>query len=230
MHGQTPGADAAEELASLRMNGWDSVRAWSFIRSSRGYRTAWRRRSPPPGLPELAPFPVRLQTAVDMVAMEWGLLAWEDPYSDQGPISPFWAGTTTPDGVVTSEAPPLAVLAAEGNAALSGLRLGDGTLIVRIERSGEAAQVRIPGGKAFPEEGGLLLVREVARIEDVWSAVPAPLPGRVRGTGMASFCWRWRPRPKAERIVRSPSRSGVRNGSMRNTTPTAGCTRGSSAA
>ena len=61
------------------MNGWDGVRAWRFIRASGGYRKAWRRHNPPPGLPEQAPFPVRLQTGVDLAALEWGMFAWEGP-------------------------------------------------------------------------------------------------------------------------------------------------------
>ena len=212
-----------------RMNGWDAIRAWRFIRASKGYRKAWRRRVPTPGLPEAAPFPVRLQTAADLAALEWGMGAWENPYEEDGPLTPFWARIAMPDGMVTQDARPLAALAAEGGASLSGLRLGDGSLLLRIERNGAAAQLRISGGAAFPSDGGLLLVREVARIEDVWSGVPAPRLGRVRGTGTASFCWRWRARPRAGHTGRSPSRSGGRSGSMRNTTLMAGCTPGSSA-
>ena len=51
--------------------------------------------------------------------------------------------------------------------------------MLRIERNGAAAQIRIPGGEAFPEESGLLLVREVERIEDIWPSVPTP-----RGNGI----------------------------------------------
>ena len=165
------------------MNGWDGVRAWCFIRASGGYRKAWRRYNPPPGLPEQAPFPVRLQTGVDLAALEWGLFAWEDPYAER-PLAPFWACARMSDGMVTPSARSLAALAAEGGAALAGLRIGDGSLILKIERNGAAAQVRIPGGAAFPADGGLSLVREVARIEDVWSGVPVPWRGR--GTGIAT--------------------------------------------
>ena len=161
------------------MKGWDGVRAWRFIRASEGYRKAWRRHNPPLGLPEPAPFPVRLQTGVDLAALEWGMFAWEDPYAER-PIAPFWVRAQMSDGMVTPDARPLAALAAEGGAALAGLRIGDGSLILKIERKGAAAQVRIPGGGAFPADGGLLLVREVARIENVWSGVPAPRRGRVR--------------------------------------------------
>ena len=201
-------------------NGWDGVRAWRFIRASRDYRKAWLRRVPPPGLPEPAPFPVRLQTAVDLAALEWGMHAWENPYAEDGPLAPFWARAAMPDGMVAPGAAPFARVAAAGNASLSGLRLGDGALILRIERNAAAAQVRIPDGAAFPEDGGLLLVREVAQIEDVWSGIPAPRSGRVRGTGIASFCRCWRARPKAGRTGRSPRTSGARPESTRNTTPT----------
>ena len=51
-----------------QVRGWDALRAWRFIRASRAYRGAWAKRLPMPGLPERAPFPVRLQTAADLAA------------------------------------------------------------------------------------------------------------------------------------------------------------------
>ncbi len=48
-----------------RVGGWDALRAWRFIRASKAYRTAWRKRRPMPGLPERGPFPIRLQTSAD---------------------------------------------------------------------------------------------------------------------------------------------------------------------
>jgi len=36
----------------------DGARAWQALRRLPAYRYAWRRRRPPPGLPERAPFPV----------------------------------------------------------------------------------------------------------------------------------------------------------------------------
>ncbi len=67
-----------------------------------------------------------------------------------------------------------------GRRALSGLRLGDGALMLRIEREGQSVKVRLPRGAVFPEDGGLLLVREVATIEGVWLGAPVPRPGRGR--------------------------------------------------
>ncbi len=211
------------------MTVWDPLRAWRFVRASKAYREAWRRHAPPPGLPEPAPFPVRLQTGVDLAALEWGLLAWEDPYASCA-LSPFWARAPMAEGMVAPGGPPLAALAAADGAALSGLRTADGALVVKVERPGRAVQLRIPGGGAFPEDGGLLFVRRVASMEDVWSGAAAPRPGRVRGTGIASFCWRWKARRRGFPTARSRRRSGARSGPGPSIAPTAGCIRGSSAA
>ena len=106
------------------------------------------------------------------------------------------------DGRVERNAVPLAALAAADQATLAGLRVGD-TLILKIEQDGAAVQVRIAGGGAFPADGGLLLVREVARIEDVWSGVPDPASGRGRGRRTKNCCSCWPARPKGCRGGRS---------------------------
>lgn len=212
-----------------RVKAWDEARAWRFIGASKAYRDAWRAHGSLPGLPEQAPFPVRLQTAADLAARRWGLLSWENPWA--GPAARlFWSGIAMWDGRVTRDALPLAALAAAGGAVLSGLRLGDGTLVLRIEREDRpAVQVRLAGGGRFPDDGGLVLVRRVLDIEDIWASGPGPCPGRGRGTGTTRFCWRWKARPKGSPTGRSRCWSGARRASMRNTNPTAGCTPGSSA-
>ena len=219
-----------------RVGGWDPLRAWRFIRASKAYREAWKRRRPTPGLPEQAPFPVRLRTAADAGALRWGMMAWEDPEAEH-PLAPFWAAAGVIDGEVAHDAAPLVRLAAEGGTALSGLRLDDGALMLRIEQPGRSMQVRLPAGSVFPEAcpgprsgGGLRLIREVERIEDVWLGAPVPRLGRARGTtATASFCWRSKARRKGSRSARSRCGSGAPNGSRNNGGRTAGCRRASSA-
>ena len=52
-----------------------------------------------------------------------------------------------------------------------------------IEHPGVSVSVPLPAGTVFPEDGELrlLIERDVARIEDVWSGLPAPRSGRARG-------------------------------------------------
>ncbi len=206
------------------VRGWDPVRAWRFVRASKAYRAAWERRDARPGLPERAPFPVRLRTDADAGAMRWGMLAWEDPDDPDGPLAPFWATAGVVAGEVSRDAPSLARLVAEGGASLSGLRLGDGALMLRTERDGRSVQVRVDGG-GFPDDAGLrlLLVREVAAIGDLWPGAPAP-PGRTRkaAAGTASCSLRWNARRRGSRGATSRCGSGAGNGSPRTGTPEAG--------
>ena len=87
-----------------QVRGWDALRAWRFIRASRAYRVAWVKRLPMPGLPERAPFPVRLQTAADLAATAWGMSAWEDPRAER-PLAPFWTQAGVIDGRVAPDRP-----------------------------------------------------------------------------------------------------------------------------
>jgi len=209
-----------------QLRGWDPLRAWRFIRASKAYRSAYAKRRPFPGLPERAPFPVRLRTAADAGAMRFGMMAWEDPYAAL-PLAPFWVHAGVVDATVTFDTPPLVRLAAEGGASLTGLRLDDGALMVRIESEGRAVQVRFADTGAFPEDGGLRLVqyREVETLADIWSGAPLPRPGRARGTAAtASFCWRSRRRRTGSRSATTRCASGSRRTSRRTTTPAAGCT------
>ncbi|MYK60340.1 MAG: hypothetical protein F4027_17665 [Rhodospirillaceae bacterium] len=188
-----------------------------------------------PGLPERGPFPIRLQTSADLAAMAWGMAAWEDPYAAL-PLAPFWASAGVIEGRVTHDLPPLVRLAAEGGAAIAGLRLADDALMLRIERPGVSVPVRLPAGTVFPEDGGLRLVveRDVARIEAVWAGLPVPRPGRARRrargtTATANSCWRWRARRKGSPGWNTRRGSSSRNWSKRNTIPAAGWTAASSA-
>ena len=100
---------------------------------------------------ELAPFPLRVQTSADLDAARWGLLAWEDPAVALA-ASPFWVDRQMPRGrfMETDDADPLPILAQldETGARLSGLRLLDGVLVLRIARGRKAGQVRLVDAQA----------------------------------------------------------------------------------
>ena len=129
---------------------------------------------------ESAPFPVRIQSKADRQALAWGLLAWEDPDRTNGPASPFWAEAPMLEAEWGVGPPPLAGLVAKAGGRLTGLRLADGTLVLKIENRSGAAQVRILPGAGF-ENGAGLVVRvgfghgeAVARLEDLGSLVGDP--------------------------------------------------------
>ena len=89
-------------------------RAWQFPCCNAGCRTVWRRRHPQPGLPEQAPFQVRLQTAADLAASRWGLLAWADPDEEDDPISPFWLKAPMLQIAISPDATQLRIPAGSG--------------------------------------------------------------------------------------------------------------------
>ena len=124
----------------------------------------------------------------------FGLHGFEDPFDEKGPLSPLW-----------SVAPMLEVAPVRtggpGLVELAGLRLADGTLILKLERGGRAQQVRIAAGGAFDSVRDTLKVtlnpasdwpRPLARAGDLWRLlrVPAPPTGRGRGPRMMSCCRR----------------------------------------
>ena len=139
----------------------DGARAWQILRRLPAYRYAWRRRRPQPGLPERAPFPVRLQTAVDLAAARFGLLAWENPYSEYGPVSPFWAVVPMTPAAVGPTATPLVGDATAPGLSVAGLRLVDGSLVLKLERGGAAVQFRLEPGDGFDAADGVLAQHDV---------------------------------------------------------------------
>ncbi|MCY3793773.1 MAG: hypothetical protein OXG51_05285 [Gammaproteobacteria bacterium] len=139
------------------MRSEDGARAWQILRRLPAYRYAWRRRRPRLGLPERAPFPVRLQTATDLAVARFGLLAWEDPFAEPGPVSPFWAVVPMMPAAAGPRATPLAGDLTAPGLSIAGLRLTDGSLVLKLERAGAATQFRIePGGGFDPGDGVLV--------------------------------------------------------------------------
>ena len=156
-------------------------RAWAFLRRNPVCRAVWREAAARPVF-EPAPFSVRVQSRADGRALKWGLLAWEDSHKTDGPASPFWAEAPMLEGEWATGAPALPGQLAKSGARLEGLRLIDGTLILKIENGENAAQVRVRAGTSVAI-GERLVLRHVfdpgstdasARLEDLRRLVSEP--------------------------------------------------------
>ena len=163
------------------------ARAWAFLRRNPAYREAWRAAFEAP-VPEAAAFPVRIQSMADRRALGWGLLAWENPHRTDGPASPFWAEAPMLDGEWATGAPSLLEFMAGSGARLEGLRLPDGSLILKFENGSQAVQVRIgPGSepgihKALAVAVRLGQARAIGRLRVLAHVAgkPGPHPGGGR--------------------------------------------------
>ena len=160
------------------------------------YFADWRDADPTPsgGPPS---FPVREQSRSDGGAAAWGLLAWEDPDGGDDMSSPFWtdlpmleAESAPPDA---PGVPALRSLLREAEARLSGLRLNGGAMVLKIERGGDAVQVRVADGNAFDPGCGLVLRQGVGlnlpvnlvHARDLW----AFFGGRVKKARVLAAGW-----------------------------------------
>lgn len=161
-------------------------RAWAFLRRNPVYRADWSKVGESP-LFESAPFPVCIQSAVDLQARAWGLLAWEDPDGSKGASSPFWAEAPMLEAEWSTGPPPLARLVADAGGLLAGLRLADGALVLKIENRSGVAQLRMLPGAGI-ESGAGVAVRigvgqpeAVARLKDLGSLLGGTEPRRRSG-------------------------------------------------
>ena len=175
----------------------DETRAWRLLRGLRTYRAAYEAGAEPPAYEEAA-IPVRIQSQADLAARDpWQMEAWENPYARDGPASPFWAGERMLEAEGRPGAPPFLPMLADAGTRIDGLRLLDGTLIVKIEQDGRAVQVRVTndgpllagGGIRLYHDYGLELPMEIARLTELWSVSGGPVPrrGRVRWARNGSF-------------------------------------------
>jgi len=178
-----------------------AVSAWRFLKRDPRYILEWWQAAcgSPPATGQ--PFPIRAQTEPDLDAAAWGLLAWEDPLADDGAASPFWTDAPMTEGMPGRPGTPsFSSLVRKEGGRLEGLRLLDGTLILKIERGQAAGQVRIEDGEGFDPEGGLGLYLgygldhlslPLSRAGDLRAVVAGELPAEdVPSPGMsrASCC------------------------------------------
>ena len=172
----------------------DGALAWRVLRLVGEYGDAWSRLGPAGRAHALepGPFRIRVQAEADLEAARFALLAWEDPHGSDGPVAPFWRQDGMPEGFLDPGAPPLAAMAGDG-AAVEGLRLLGGGLVVRIERCDAAVQVLLRDAARFPDDAGisvrhpfgLRMPHSMRRMADFWNAAgrPGPRKGRARRDG-----------------------------------------------
>ncbi len=165
---------------------------WKLLRGLRPYRTAYEAHAAPPAYEEGTAFRVRLQLEADLAAREpWRIRAWENPFARDGPASPFLAGGRMLEAEGSARATPLVPFHAALGGRVEGLRLLDGTLIVKIEQGGRAVQVRVVandgpllagGGMRLCPEHGEELAQHISRMTELLSVSggPAPRPGLGR--------------------------------------------------
>ena len=174
------------------MSNIEAARAWKYLRRNPKFIEA-RGAAAEPVPEEPAPFPLRAQTAADRKAAAWGLLAWEDPHDEAGPASPFWADAPMLEASLSPETPALAELLGEPGVGLSGLRLEDGAVIVKVEVGEGSVQIRIADGAGFDPAGGvdlrlptvLDLRMRLCRAAELWPIGAAEIK-KDAGAGFAS--------------------------------------------
>ena len=163
---------------------------WRLLRGLRAYQAAFEAHAEPPVFEE-ADFAVRVQSEADLAAYNpWRIEAWENPFARDGPASPFLAGERMLEAVGSVQATPFVPFLAASGARIDGLRLRDGTLIVKIELDGRAVQVRVANDGPLLAGGGIWLCCDpgdglamtIAGLTALWSVTggPAPRSGWVR--------------------------------------------------
>ena len=168
-------------------------RVWWKLKRSRRYVADWCANAGTPAPIEAGPFPVRAQTVADLAAARWGLLAWEDPEQTERPAAPFWSGVRAFDGVAEpaeDASETLAEVARQGGAVVSGLRLLDGSVILRLSRARREEQIRIADGASFDAAESSFHMwmavinpgtrEKLAELESLWAIVHPPRRRTVR--------------------------------------------------
>ena len=133
---------------------------WHALRSNPDYKADWRANAGAPSVVESAGFALRAQTEADLEAARWELLAWEDP-RERSKFSPFWIDEKMLTGVVvepSESVPPVTTLVRATGMKVSGLRLLDGALVLKVKRGRRVEQIRVAEGDSFdPDRTGIEL-------------------------------------------------------------------------
>ena len=175
---------------ATRAKGRDPERALRRLMENPDYVADWRAHAGAT-VREAPPYVFRRQTEADLKAARWSLLAWEDPRHPQ------WAGFFRADApmVETRVAGPGPYarrswrrLLRRAGATFAGLRLVDGTLVLKVSRGGETGQIKVIDGAAFdPALSGLeVAMRQGGSSPDGWVLVESLDPIVFRRSGHPS--------------------------------------------
>ena len=127
---------------------------WHALRSNPDYRADWRARGGAPSVVELAGFPLRAQTEADPEAARWGLLAWEP--RERSRFKPSWIDEGMLTAEVEERGDPVGAIARAPGMSVTGLRLLDGALVLKVKWWRRVEQIRIPEGDSFDLERTVL--------------------------------------------------------------------------
>ena len=130
---------------------------WHALRSDHDYRADWRAHGGAPSVAGSAGFVLRAQRDADLKAARWGLLAWEDP-RERSAFKPFWIDEKMLVAVIVEPGDTVGMLARATGMRVSGLRLLDGALVLKVKRWRRVEQIRVLEGESFdPEQSALQL-------------------------------------------------------------------------
>ena len=124
---------------------------WHALRSNPDYKADWRARDGAPSVVESAGFALRTQTEADLEATRWGLLAWENP-RERSRFKPFWVDEKMLTAAVVEPGDPVGMMARATGMNVSGLRLLDGVLVLKVKRGRRVEQIRVLEGESFDLE------------------------------------------------------------------------------
>ena len=121
---------------------------WHALRSNPDYKAEWRAHGGASSVVESAGFALRAQTEADLEAARWGLLAWEDP-RERSRFKPFWIDEKMLMAAVVEPGDPVGMLARATGMSVSGLRLLDGVLVLKVKKWRRVEQIRVLEGESF---------------------------------------------------------------------------------
>ena len=137
---------------------WGPVGDWYALRTIPDYKADSRAHGRSPSVVESAAFVLRAQTEADLEAARWELLAWEDP-RERSKFKPFWIDEKMLIAVVVEPGGPVGMMARAIGMSVSGLRLLDAALVLKVKRGRRAEQIRVLEGDSFDMERTALQLR-----------------------------------------------------------------------